>query len=143
MRPNPSEPVGTNLRVTARNRRFRINAITRMPANRSPCPSAKSVHLNTFGDIISTGNYSIRGLSQSGMLPNVLEDSMQTARRSFFSGLCVLSLGARYLLAQPSQRRPVNGMPPFPNPSDASGNGRNEPPFSQPNPKWQLKENQK
>jgi len=77
------------------------------------------------------------------MLPNVLEDSMQTARRSFFSGLCVLLLGARYLLAQPSQRRPVNGMPPFPNPSDASGNGRNEPPFSQPNPKWQLKENQK
>jgi hypothetical protein len=52
-------------------------------------------------------------------------------------------LGARGLLAQFSQRRPSSGMPPFPDPADASGSRSNDPRFPDPNFKWRLKENQK
>jgi hypothetical protein len=68
---------------------------------------------------------------------------METARRSFFSSFVVMIAGVGSLIAQSSPRPPMNGLPQFP---DAAGGGRPgdfPPSLPPPDPKLELKENQK
>src|SRR5665213_2299797 len=62
MRPEVSAPgAGIRRRVRMRKMRFNTTAISKIAAMRIPCAIAKSVHLNTIGDIRSARNYSTAG----------------------------------------------------------------------------------
>lgn len=71
------------------------------------------------------------------------EDPMESARRSFLSSLVVTFVRVRSLLAESRQRQSLPGLPQTPDASSSGRPGDYSPVFPPPDPKLQLKENQK